>query len=461
MKKNNILNSLTTFLFYLSVLFFFIGFNFQDSRTGGWVRQYITAPIGSAPINGIDFKDSLIGYAITNLSTTGTDTNYILKTTNGGYNWNIVFNFIESRGFEIKSLNKDTLYVGSDFNIFRTYNGGQNWSIINLVGYSIAYGLFVLNTDTIWYASPTEPIFGGGLYRTTNGGINWERQFSSMSGVNGYAQSIYMYNRNIGFMGTDNGELLKTSNSGVNWALISGVPNFSDMYFNDSLTGFMASSGIYKTTNGGLNWQFQNLPNVNGGLYTDKLIQKFSYIYDTIYAVYSYVWYGGTIDRAIIYKSTNRGTNWGYQVPDTSFGFFRLNFPKFLSGLNGFIYRINRDGIVTYTGGDTTIYTGINNNITAISKDFILFQNYPNPFNPVTSIKYSVKNSEFRIQNSELKIVVYNITGREIKILVNEKKSQGNYEVKFDGTNLSSGIYFYTLFVDGVRIDSKKMILIK
>ena len=55
----------------------------------------------------------------------------------------------------------------------------------------------------------------------------------------------------------------------------------------------------------------------------------------------------------------------------------------------------------------------------------------------------------------------YNITGKEITTLVNEKKSSGNYEVTFNGSNLSSGIYFYSLFADGAIIDTKKAILLK
>jgi photosystem II stability/assembly factor-like uncharacterized protein len=456
MKKNNILNSLTTFLFYLSILFFFIGFNFQDSRIGGWIRQYITAPIGSAPIGGIDFKDSLIGYAVTD---DVNDTNFVLKTTNGGYNWNIVLTATHNVGLRIhdfKTLNKDTVFVGAYWNIYKTYNGGQNWSIINIPAYFV-WSLFVLNTDTMWYACPTP----NGLYRTTNGGISWQQQMYYIPGVNGYPQSIYMYDRNMGFVGTDNGELLKTTNSGVNWVLIStGMNWLTNIYFIDSLKGFIANVQLYKTTNGGLNWLLQSLPTIPEGNYTNKYVKNFSFVNDTIYTVFSTVEYPNNQNRAVIYKTTNCGINWGYQIPDTSFNLITIPFTKFVNGLHGWCYRYNPDGIVTYTGGDTTIYTGINNNITAISKDFILFQNYPNPFNPVTSIKYKVSrhgvSSTFNI-----KIIVFDITGKEIKTLLDKKQTTGTYEVKFDGSNLSSGIYFYSLLVDGVRINTKKAILIK
>jgi photosystem II stability/assembly factor-like uncharacterized protein len=454
MKKNNIFNSLTTFIFYISILFFFIGFNFQDSRTGGWIRQYITAPIGGAQIYGIDFKDSLIGYAIANVIGT-TDTSYVLKTTNGGYNWNIILNnLINQRMYDFKELNKDTLFVGAYFHIYRTYNGGLNWTIINIPG-PFVYGIYVLNTDTMWYACPTP----NGLYRTTNGGVSWQQQMYDIPGVNGYPQSIYMYNRNIGFVGTDNGELLKTTNSGVNWILLESSSQFLDikkLYFFDSLNGYLSNGYFKKTTNGGLSWQNINLPTIPGSYYTGKSVLEFSFIFDTIYTVNSYIWYQNNQTRATVYKTTNNGLNWGYQIPDTSFKISTLFFTNFITGLNGWCYLPNQ-GLYTITGGDSTIYTGINNNITTISKDYILFQNYPNPFNQISNIKYRISN----IKSSNITIKIFDITGRNIETLINKKQTTGIYEVKFDAGNLSSGIYFYTLFVDGIRIDTKKAVLIK
>ena len=83
-----------------------------------------------------------------------------------------------------------------------------------------------------------------------------------------------------------------------------------------------------------------------------------------------------------------------------------------------------------------------------------LSQNYPNPFNPITNIKFSILNS------GNVKIVVYDIQGREVKTLVNERLSTGTYERTFDASMLPSGIYFYRLEVNGFT-ETKKMLLIK
>lgn len=85
---------------------------------------------------------------------------------------------------------------------------------------------------------------------------------------------------------------------------------------------------------------------------------------------------------------------------------------------------------------------------------FNLEQNYPNPFNSSTMIKYQLGKSE------NVKLVVYDITGKEIVTLVNAKQDAGKYEVNFNAGNLSSGIYFYKLITDNFT-DTKKLILVK
>jgi len=87
-----------------------------------------------------------------------------------------------------------------------------------------------------------------------------------------------------------------------------------------------------------------------------------------------------------------------------------------------------------------------------------LTQNYPNPFNPSTKIKYSIPNVGSGLAQTVLK--VYDVLGNEVAILVNEYKPAGSYEVTFDASSLSSGIYFYKLH-SGTFFETKKMLLIK
>ena len=86
--------------------------------------------------------------------------------------------------------------------------------------------------------------------------------------------------------------------------------------------------------------------------------------------------------------------------------------------------------------------------------EFMLFQNYPNPFNPSTTINYSIPKLSF------VTLKVYDVLGNEITTLIDEEKPAGTYKVKFDGTNLPSGVYFYR-FQAGNFVETMKMVLLK
>ena len=108
-----------------------------------------------------------------------------------------------------------------------------------------------------------------------------------------------------------------------------------------------------------------------------------------------------------------------------------------------------------------TVKTNIANGIKEIPYEYRLEQNYPNPFNPSTVIRFQIPTvDELSPVETHVTLIVYDVLGREIATLVNEEKAPGNYEVKFNGHNLSGGIYFYTLHT-GNFIQSKKMILLK
>lgn len=97
--------------------------------------------------------------------------------------------------------------------------------------------------------------------------------------------------------------------------------------------------------------------------------------------------------------------------------------------------------------------------ISEIADKFSLGQNYPNPFNPSTKIRYSIPKASYF--GNFVKLTVYDITGRQVAILVNQVQRTGVYEVDFDGSNIASGIYFYKLTVDNKFSDVKKMVVLK
>ncbi|MBK7255618.1 MAG: T9SS type A sorting domain-containing protein [Ignavibacteria bacterium] len=109
--------------------------------------------------------------------------------------------------------------------------------------------------------------------------------------------------------------------------------------------------------------------------------------------------------------------------------------------------------LICFSGGPNGVI-GINNIAGSVPEKFSLSQNYPNPFNPVTNLEFGISKLGF------VSLKVFDVLGKEVVTLVNEKLSPGIYEAEFDGSSLSSGIYFYKLEA-GDFIETKRMILIK
>lgn len=125
-------------------------------------------------------------------------------------------------------------------------------------------------------------------------------------------------------------------------------------------------------------------------------------------------------------------------------GYWRLTFVDNVGGDIGY---------VSGWGVQPTIVTGNNNN-TETPNRFFLAQNFPNPFNPTTTIKYGIAT------DSRVKITIYDILGKEVQTLVNELKKAGSYQLTFNASSLSSGVYFYKIEA-GDFVETKKLTLIK
>ena len=117
------------------------------------------------------------------------------------------------------------------------------------------------------------------------------------------------------------------------------------------------------------------------------------------------------------------------------------------------------NGLLGYVSNDSIIMRNGKNRF-GIAISYLLSQNYPNPFNPVTNIRYEIP------VKSNVKLSVYDINGRLIRILVNEIKNRGEYIVAFNADKLPSGVYFYRIETSDTYSserfeETKKMLLIK
>jgi len=144
----------------------------------------------------------------------------------------------------------------------------------------------------------------------------------------------------------------------------------------------------------------------------------------------------------------------------------KISLANYLSNDFKVRFQLRTDGGVTRDGWYVddigiliyTIPTSALDDEVTVTK-FELEQNYPNPFNPSTKIKYSIP-STVNHETSNVSLKIYDVLGNVVATLVNEDKSAGNYEIEFNASNLSSGIYYYRL-VTGSFTDTKKMILLK
>ena len=154
---------------------------------------------------------------------------------------------------------------------------------------------------------------------------------------------------------------------------------------------------------------------------------------------------GGNFEYKFAAMYPNADTVNGGTTPLDNEGGFGQNHNLLLSGASAIIIKNHKFGDFT---------TGIERIDDLLPSTYILEQNYPNPFNPSTVIKYSLPEASF------VTLRIYNLLGEEVSVLVSAEQSAGSYLATFDASQLSSGIYFYSLETKGFTA-TKKMLLMK
>ncbi|MDI6804607.1 MAG: YCF48-related protein [Bacteroidota bacterium] len=418
----------------------------------GWTLQ--TNPLGTSNLGKVQFVSPIHGWiSVSNSSK-------LLSTTNSGSVWSVqtmstidtVWSFSDpavnlsfidtSTGWVLKSF-------GTDFGdtrgavVYKTIDGGNNWTRKVLSQSNGDFGFYIQFVDatTGWLAVANLGTVSGSLYKTTDGGTNWN-PISSGSFI-----LPYFINANDGFainVGPDIPPpyvILQTSDGGVNWTTqyvdtTQGALNA--LHFTDVNNGWVVGSKgkIFKTSNGGTNWHRISHPSMN----TNPNSKALHFISSTI------GWIGtddGMGSRKVIH-TTDAGNSWSIQnVPVTS-SIFSISFADISNG-----WLVSDYGVIAkYSTG-----VGVKNNYNNPNQ-FYLNQNYPNPFNPSTVIKWQSPVSGHQT------LKVYDLLGNEVVALLNEYKTAGSYEVEFNASNLTSGVYFYRLTA-GTFTETKKLVLLR
>jgi photosystem II stability/assembly factor-like uncharacterized protein len=407
----------------------------RSSNNGAnWVFQ------NQAPLwRDIEWQNAQNGWIVAGYNGTS---NFTLRTSNGGEDW--YYDYNSPGGMKIMFKNQNTgfcLWDGNGGSVWRTTNGGNNWTRHYVNAPAWAADMFFINENTGWVCGGN-----GGIRYTNNGGVSW---VSQSSGTTQYVDRIFFVTPEEGWAGggysSGNGFIIHTTNGGVIWT--AQTPSTSmhvqGMWFIDNQKGWVCgvNGGTAKTTNGGVNW-------ISGGSISHPFAEYIYFInQDTGWIIGRNQSGSGQDGKGYIYESTNGGNSWTLSytadLPNGSISCVKVD------PLNYIWATGNHDYVVKYS-----VPVGIKTVSEIIPEKFELMQNYPNPFNSITNIKFKVASLKF------IKLILHDLSGREIKTLVNKEFQPGTYNLQFDAGDLPSGIYFYQLKTENYT-ETKKLILLK
>jgi photosystem II stability/assembly factor-like uncharacterized protein len=363
----------------------------------------------------------------------------VRTTTNGGTNWALTSVGISSNLHKVTFMNDLMgVIIGELGIILYTSNGGASWNSTGSVSNNLNDVRYV---EVGGEASNTAYIAGtnGLILKSTNGGLNWN---SLNSGTTQMLNDVSFADFNTGFVCGINGIVLKTTNGGVNWTPkntgLTDINNYGIRFLNKD-TGIVVGGSvsfnngcIFKTTNGGTTWTVKLLN------YFGSINMPYYHDANTITVVGNY---------GVILRSYDGGNSWTIQGNQSNEYLHDVDFSNSSVGI-----AVGKNGAIVKTTSGGLVNVSLQS--TLKPESFSLKQNYPNPFNPATKISFDIKNSTF----ASLKI--FDMSGKEIKALVDENLAAGSYEINFNASELNSGVYFYTLKTNEYT-ETKKMMLVK
>lgn len=407
----------------------------------------------------------------------GTSPTGVLLTLDNGITWEYINQGLSNffcTSLLVDSLNR--IYFGAYEGIFRSDSFGTNWVAINsglnqgMIGYEVIAlgqpitgkvyaasheGVYLFNEqNNDWellsllecssmLISDSSYIFVGtylsGIFRSIDGGDNWENVYTH-SGTNITDIGDFAEN-SLGdlFAGSDQG-ILKSIDLGQTWELINtaviatGYQSLS-CSSNDILYAGVYGQGVYRSEDFGYTWS-----QINDGFSNTNITSLISNSDgQTFLGIWGY--------NAGVFQISDDLNSW----TKINTGLFNTNVNTLTLDNDEFLYAGTRDGFL-FKSNETT--TSIEPVSSLNPKKYRLEQNYPNPFNSTTEISYTLIESGF------VTLKIYNVLGEEIKILISKEQGIGDYTISFDGSELTSGIYFYELIANDF-VNTKKLLLIK
>ena len=349
----------------------------------------------------------------------GTYNDGVYISTNDGESWSQT-NLRDRNVYALLKDSYNNIYAGtSSEGIYKSTDYGVSWTNFGLQDIGIS-SLALSSSNTLFAGSDK-------IYFTTDQGDKWEGIDYGKYSI----KAIGVFSDSTLFIGSDSSGVLITSDQGKTW-ITTGETYWTALTFlfkDEFVFVGISQEGVYRSSNGGANWNFSGL----SGISVKNLIMN---SLGDIYAA---------TDSGVFY-STDNGEIW----TSVNSGLENKNIHMLLLNSDGYIYAGLTYEIYKSVGSTTDIQ----NDIKKFPNYYSLSQNYPNPFNPATNIQFSIPQQSF------VTLKVYDILGKEVATLVNEEKSTGSYNVSFNASNLSSGVYFFSIKARDFS-QTRKMVLMK
>jgi len=475
---------------------------------GGFIRnnknndtRFYTFEANPMIANLVDifYYDANTAFAVSSLNTA------IIKTSNAGTTWSLTAGTTMTYQWQsrlsasggignnlcLHPTNRDAMFVVYGSTVYVSRNRGETWTnIATVTGGGSAHSFYVSPLDTnVWMVAITGS--PDKVMRSTNYGQSWTTSISR--NFSNYGQPLEMDQNNPStyYFAPDAGGFYRSTNDGVTFTEISNNFPFRSpcdllvmwdssnvIFVGDGVTG-SGNAKIFKSVNGGVNWT--DMKTVS----SSEIPSMCNSVFDQS-NIYATEWGGSNWYESVDYGQTwdvdfNTGfSGWGsgvcFEDPNvllignygsqSAFSFNDGTSWTIIGGLSGagagilvpeknFVINMQTSSLFKLNTNYSVI-TSVNEfiNTASVPATFNLSQNYPNPFNPSTTIKFDLPNA------GNLTLKVYNQLGKEVEVLSDGFRNAGSYEINFDASQLSSGVYFYKIVSADISL-TKKMLLIK
>lgn len=405
--------------------------------------------------------------------------NGIYKTTDGGANWFVSNNGIGTiknfLSLAMSPTDPNTIYAGSSFlvtgstgpsAIYKSTNGGTNWVLSSTGLPTDPTEINPIRTMQVSTADPNIVVAGlfmntvnGGFYLSTDAGASWVKKHNGLPSATGTlirSSAIRPVLTNQFFVGLDRSTFTDigvfiTTDGGDNWSSFNGGTMLNTygiraLVFNSTGNHTLFAGVATATGQGVYELTFSFIPVELVSFSAEVLAGNVSLSWITASELNNY---GFQIERRN--AESGEWMNIGFVNGNGSSTEMRYySFSDNSVPVGKYFYRLKQlDFSGSYEYSDEVEVT-----ILEVLNDFTLNQNYPNPFNPSTKISFSIP------QNGFTSLKVYDVLGNEVANIIEGVLSEGNYDIQFNASGLSSGIYFYSL-TSGEFTKTLKMILSK